>query len=83
MPKFGTGHEVTKEHRDMIRVLFSSEYCGDLNEWEETFLENIKTQSSLSDKQRATLHKVFDSVTSGERHEHDNYDYPDDGWGDK
>lgn len=52
----------------MIRVLFSSENCGDLSEWEETFLESIKGQQFLSEKQHATLHKVFDSVTCGERH---------------
>ena len=64
----------------MIRVLFSSEYCGDLTEWEETFLESIKFQRFLTEKQLATLHKVFDSVTTGERNKYDDI-YPDE-WGD-
>jgi len=80
MPKFGAGCEVTKEQRDMIRVLFSSEYCNDLNEWEETFLESVKTQPYLSEKQLAILHKVFDSVTTGERHtDEEAYGYEGDG----
>lgn len=53
----------------MIRVLFSTAYCGDLNEWEETFLERMKSHRYLSEKQLATLHNVFDAVTSGNRHE--------------
>ena len=79
MPKFITGEQLTKEHRDMIRVLFSGEYCEELGEWEEAFLENIKTQPYLSAKQLATLHKIFDSVTSGKRQEHDDI-CPDDLW---
>ena len=71
--KVTTGHEVTREHRDMIRVLFSSEYMADLNEWEEKFLTNITHEPFLTDKQLAALHQVFDSVTSGERHSNEDY----------
>ena len=76
------GHEVTREHRDMIRVLFSSEYISDVTDWEEQFLTNVTREPVLTDKQLATLHKIFDSVTSGERHKYDDCNYPDnDGWG--
>jgi len=80
--KVTTGHEVTREHRDMIRVLFSSEYISDLTDWEEQFLTNITHEPFLTDKQLAALHKVFDSVTSGERHiddvDDDKYGYEGD-----
>lgn len=69
MPKFGAGREVTREQRDIIRVLFSQQYIHDLNDWEEKFLTNIMREPFLTDKQIAALHKVFDSVTSGKRHQ--------------
>ena len=76
--KVTMGHEVTREHRDMIRVLFSSEYIGDVTDWEEQFLTNITREPFLTDKQLATLHKIFNSITSGER----DLDRDGGGWGD-
>lgn len=78
--KVTMGHEVTREHRDMIRVLFSSEYIGYVTDWEEQFLTNITREPFLTDKQLAALHKVFESITSGERDMPDDYT-DEDLWG--
>lgn len=67
------GVSMTKEHREMIRVLFSQQYISYLNEWEETFLTSITRESFLTEKQLAALNKVFDLVTSGERDNEDCY----------
>ena len=77
--KVTMGHKVTREHRDMIRALLSSRYI-DVTDWEEQFLTNITREPFLTDKQLATLHKIFDSITSGERDMPD--DCEDDLWGD-
>ena len=77
MPKFGAWNEVTKEHREMIRALFSVSYAAMLTVWEEEFLESIKFDFFLSKKQLDKLHTIFDDVTSGRRDDLNDYDDTD------